>query len=84
LSAETFPNALQKFNFLHWFNGRLVSGEEMSPRPFMEIYKTVISRYSLDASKAVFVDDKERNLNPAKELGIKTILFTNQAPSGRN
>jgi HAD superfamily hydrolase (TIGR01509 family) len=50
----------------------------------MEIYKTVISRYSLDASKAVFVDDKERNLNPAKELGIKTILFTNQAPSGRN
>src|SRR5688572_12394858 len=27
-SAETFPVALSRFDFLHWFDGRLVSGEE--------------------------------------------------------
>lgn len=27
-SAETFPRALEMFDFLHWFDGRIVSGEE--------------------------------------------------------
>ena len=27
-SAETFPIALELYDFLHWFDGRVVSGEE--------------------------------------------------------
>lgn len=75
-SAETFPIALIKYDFLHWFHGRVVSGEEKTRKPFKEIYTTLLTRYNINPQEAVFVDDNIRNLIPAKELGIKTIHFT--------
>lgn len=74
-SAETFPIALQKYDFLHWFDGRLVSGEEKTRKPFLDFYKTLIHRFDIDPSKALFVDDNARNLVPAKELGFTTVHF---------
>jgi 2-haloacid dehalogenase len=75
-SAETFPIALRKYDFLHWFHGRVVSGEEKTRKPFIEIYETLLSRYNINPREAVFVDDNVRNLIPAEELGIKTIHFS--------
>ena len=75
-SAETFPIALGKYDFLHWFHGRVVSGEEKTRKPFLDIYTTLLTRYKINPQEAVFVDDNVRNLIPAEELGIKTIHFT--------
>jgi 2-haloacid dehalogenase len=75
-SAETFPIALGKYDFLHWFHGRVVSGEEKTRKPFVDIYKILLNRYKINPQEAVFVDDNMRNLIPAAELGIKTIHFT--------
>lgn len=75
-SAETFPIALQKYDFLHWFDGRLVSGEEKTRKPFPNFYKTLIERFNIDPSAALFVDDNARNLVPANELGFTTVHFT--------
>jgi 2-haloacid dehalogenase len=74
-SAETFPIALDRYDFLHWFDGRVVSGEEKTRKPFMDIYKTLISRFNVDPSTAIYTDDNVRNLAPAKELGMHTIHF---------
>ena len=74
-SAETFPVALQRYQFLHWFDGRLVSGAEKTRKPFMEIYKLLIDRFSINPEKAIYTDDNTRNLAPAKELGMHTIHF---------
>jgi len=79
-SAETFPIALRKFEFLHQFDGRVVSGEEKTRKPFPEIYHTLISRYEVDPVKAVFIDDNIRNLYPAENLGMKTHHF--KSPEG--
>ena len=38
-SAETFPIALEKFEFLQWFEGIIVSGEEKTRKPFEDIQK---------------------------------------------
>lgn len=76
-SHETFPVALEKYDFLHWFDGRLVSGEEKTRKPFLDIYQKLISRFKIDPTSAVYVDDNERNLFPAKELGFTTIRFHN-------
>lgn len=75
-SAETFPIALQRYDFLHWFDGRLVSGEEKTRKPFVDIYEKLLERFSLDPHKAVYIDDNLRNLHPAKEMGMHTIHFT--------
>jgi 2-haloacid dehalogenase len=76
-SQETFPVALERFDFLHWFDGRLVSGEEMTRKPFPDIYEKLIQRFSIDPTKALFTDDNPRNLKPAEEIGMKTIHFIN-------
>ena len=76
-SAETFPRALELFDFLHWFDGRLVSGEENTRKPFREIYELIIARYQLNPSETLFIDDNLRNIIAANELGFKTIHFIN-------
>ena len=76
-SAETFPSALARYDFLHWFDGRLVSGEENTRKPFPEIYTTLIQKFELNPSTSLFIDDNLRNLAPAKAMGFTTIHFTN-------
>jgi len=74
-SAETFPVALNRYEFLNWFHGRLVSGEEKIRKPFKEIYELLIKRFNISPSQAIYIDDNARNLFPAKELGFHTIHF---------
>ena len=76
-SAETFPIALKRFDFLHWFEGIVVSGTEKTRKPFQEIYETTLERYRLKASESIFIDDNERNIIVANLLGIQTIKFLN-------
>ena len=74
-SAETFPIALKRFDFLHWFEGIVVSGTEKTRKPFSEIYQTTLKRYNLEASESLFIDDNKRNIAAADKLGIQTIIF---------
>lgn len=75
-SAETFPRALEIFDFLHWFDGRVVSGEEMTRKPFKEIYDMILNRFNLVVENTIFIDDNLRNINAAKEIGISCIHFS--------
>lgn len=74
-SAETFPKALHIFDFLHWFDGRVVSGEEMTRKPFKDIYETILNRFNLEPEQTLFIDDNIHNINAAKEFGITCIHF---------
>ncbi len=76
-SAELFPIALERYDFLHWFDGRVVSGEEMTRKPFADIYLKLLERYNVDAEEAIFIDDNGRNIDAAQKLGIKSIHFQN-------
>ena len=75
-SAETFPIALQKFEFLNWFEGIVVSGEEKTRKPFPEIYQTTLSRFNLKAEECLFIDDNLRNVKAATALGIPSLQFS--------
>jgi 2-haloacid dehalogenase len=76
-SAETFPIALARFDFLHWFEGIVVSGTEQTRKPFLEIYQTTLQRFGLEAPVSLFIDDNARNIAAAAALGIQTIQFKN-------
>ena len=56
-SHETFPVALQRYEFLHWFEGIVVSGEEKTRKPFADIYGILLDRYEVTPEEAVFIDD---------------------------
>jgi 2-haloacid dehalogenase len=74
-SHETFPIALERFEFLHWFEGIVVSGEEKTRKPFLDIYNLTLDRYNIKAENSIFIDDNLRNVNAANELGIHAIHF---------
>lgn len=74
-SAELFPKALELYDFLHWFDGRVVSGEERLRKPTPEFYHILLDRYNLKPEDVIFIDDNLRNVKAAEELGIKSIRF---------
>ena len=74
-SHETFPIALDRFEFLHWFEGIVVSGEEKTRKPFKEIYEITLNRFNIKAEQSIFIDDNSRNIEAAKALGINGIHF---------
>jgi 2-haloacid dehalogenase len=76
-SGETFPKALKKFHWLQWFEGILVSGNEGIRKPHREIYELMLSRFQIDPSAAVFIDDSIKNVEGSELVGIKGIHFTN-------
>jgi len=75
--ANLFDIALVRYDFLHWFDGRVVSGEEKTRKPFPDFYQRLLDRYGVDPSKALFIDDNLRNVKAAEELGISSIHFKN-------
>jgi 2-haloacid dehalogenase len=74
-SAETFPIALKHFDFLRWFEGIVVSGEEKTRKPFDDIYYLILERFNINAENALFIDDNLRNVEAANNLGINTVHF---------
>ncbi|MFM7428522.1 MAG: HAD family hydrolase [Flammeovirgaceae bacterium] len=74
-SAETFPWALDNFEFLHWFEGIVVSGVEKSRKPFPDFYQILFDRYQINPAQAIFIDDNLKNVEGALRLGLPTIHF---------
>ncbi|MDN3550925.1 HAD family hydrolase [Mucilaginibacter aquaedulcis] len=75
-SAETFPVALERYDFLGWFDGIVVSGTEKMRKPAPEFYQILLDRYQVEANEALFIDDNYRNILAAEKMGIKSIHFT--------
>lgn len=74
-SAQTFPWALDNFEFLHWFEGIVVSGVEKSRKPFPEFYQILFDRYQVNPAQTLFIDDNPKNIVGAREVGLHTIQF---------
>jgi len=74
-SAETYPPARERFAFLSWFDGIVVSGEEGVIKPDPRIYQILLDRYGITADEAVFIDDNPGNAAAATALGIHGIHF---------
>ena len=75
-SGELFPIALGMYDFLHWFDGRLVSGDEKMRKPFPEFYQLMMDRFDLVPQQTLFIDDNLRNIKAAEAFGIHCIHFT--------
>jgi len=83
-SAETFPIAMQRFDFLQYFDGIVVSGVEKTIKPLQKIYDITLDRYNISPEKAVFIDDNFDNVKAAEKLGIKGIHFKSAVQLGND
>ena len=75
-SAETFVLARERFEFLDWFCGLLVSGEEGVIKPDPAIFELLLDRFGLDPGSTFYVDDSAANAAAAAALGLDAVRFT--------
>jgi 2-haloacid dehalogenase len=75
-SAETFPVAQERFDFLQWFEGIVVSGEEKTRKPFPEFYQILFDRYEVNPERALFIDDNLRNVEAGRKMGLSGIHYS--------
>jgi len=78
-SAETFPFALKRFEFLKWFKGIMLSGEVGLVKPDPKIYDLFLKTFAINPASAVYIDDLEPNVEGAAAFGMHGILFTDPA-----
>jgi 2-haloacid dehalogenase len=75
-SAETFPVARRRFDFLNWFDVAVISGEVKMVKPDPRIFELLLERLGRRAEECVYIDDVEANVRAARELGFRAIHFT--------
>jgi len=46
-------------------------------KPEREIYQIALDRFNVSPQESIFIDDKQRNLDPAGQMGFTTILAQN-------
>lgn len=73
-SAETFPYALENYDFFKIFDGKIVvSGTEKLIKPDPTIWNILLERYQIKAEESIFIDDNAKNIEVAKTLGFKVV-----------
>jgi putative hydrolase of the HAD superfamily len=65
------------------FDGRVISCRLKLCKPETEIYEHLLQMYALTPEETLFIDDVEKNLDAAAELGIGTLRFENPAQCER-
>ena len=73
---ETAERHWPKFKFLPHTDGHIISGYEKVTKPDEAIYRLLESRFGVDLTESIFVDDRQVNIDAANKLGMTAIRFT--------
>jgi 2-haloacid dehalogenase len=75
-NADTFASIEDRYPFLAWFDGLVISGREGVIKPDPAIYRLLCDRHDVEPADAVFIDDSATNVTAAVALGFDGIVFT--------
>jgi 2-haloacid dehalogenase len=78
-SAELFPIARRRFDFLARFRAIVLSGEEGVIKPEPEIFHRLFTRHGLAPHDSLFIDDVAANVLSARRLGMQAIHYRSAA-----
>ena len=76
MERETYPVRRARFAFMRWFEGTVVSSHEGLIKPDPRIFSLLVARYDLTPARTLFIDDSERNVRAARDLGLRAVHFT--------
>lgn len=68
---------IRKRGVYDYFEHAYISTELGMEKPNPEIYLAVLNDLNCRAEEAIFIDDKEDNVNSARMMGINSILYKN-------
>jgi len=76
MEPEAYAIRRERFAFMSWFDGLVISGHEGTAKPGRQIFDVLLQRYGLDPQRCVFIDDSAPNIETARELGMTALLYS--------
>lgn len=76
MSYKAVNECADALDFLPLLNGYVLSCDVKKIKPDADIYSTFLDKYKLKAEECVFIDDLQKNIDTAVELGMKGLVFT--------
>lgn len=71
-----FYRTEHKMPFRQYMDGELFSFQTGQIKPDPEIYQSLLEKHAIVPRRALFLDDRQENLDTAARLHIRTLLFT--------
>jgi HAD superfamily hydrolase (TIGR01509 family) len=59
------------------FDHHIISSEHKMIKPNPKIFHKMLAMLGIDASEAIFIDDRQYNVDASNALGIRSFLYTN-------
>jgi 2-haloacid dehalogenase len=78
-SAETFPLARKRFEFLQWFQAIFLSAEVRLVKPDPRIFQRFCETFTLSPEQIIYIDDLQHNVEAAGKIGMHAIQFRDAA-----
>lgn len=75
-SRYLFYQTKHKMPFRQHMDGELFSFQIGQIKPDPEIYQSLLEKYSIEPKRALFLDDRQENLDAAARLHIRPLLFS--------
>ncbi|MGN6867866.1 MAG: HAD family hydrolase [Solirubrobacteraceae bacterium] len=79
METWTYPGRRERYPFLTWFDGTIVSGFEGVAKPDRKVFELLLDRFGLTPGTTIFIDDSPKNVAAARAAGIQAIEFESPA-----
>jgi 2-haloacid dehalogenase len=79
METWTYPGRRERYPFLRWFDGTVVSGFEGVAKPDPRVFELLLDRFGLDAASTLFIDDSPKNVAAARGVGMQALEFESPA-----
>lgn len=74
-APHDIPIFLKEKNLEKYFDGKIISAEELLVKPNPEIYKLLLERFSLKPEECIFFDDKKENIDTAIKCKLNGYVY---------
>jgi 2-haloacid dehalogenase len=75
MEAETYPLRRERYEFMRWFAGAVVSSHEGVAKPDPAIFHRMLDRFGLAAETTLLIDDSPVNVDAARRVGMQALRF---------
>lgn len=84
MHADMARGFRERFAWVSKFDAAILSAEIKAVKPDAAIYLQTLASLGVSPDEALFIDDRERNIRGAQEVGIKAIRFESTAQLARD
>jgi 2-haloacid dehalogenase len=75
METWTYPGRRERYSFLSWFDGTVVSGFEGVAKPDPRVFELLLDRFGLTAADTLLIDDSATNVQAARAIGMQAVEF---------